>query len=460
MDFQAPTLRWQFPDVARYQELKQLRVIPRTHDAPFSPDPIGRPPMLTDPHLLAGAWEAFYGPRLAAAASGQREAPFPARFPGHTLPAPGNGTMYVGSLSIARFCYTLGLLGMHRQPTDLNGHAYTPLVQRLSNTDSWHWSVDPVTLQQVVFDDGKPKRSMSAGEKTRYLAWLQSLMVERGEFNPTGKTIAALLSTIRRAWGWSLPISEVDDERAAGWITDAYRRCGQFVDWLALMFEIEAILSEIAASRSFPLQGYGFFDGRWLEVAIAPIASIRSTELAVFDRVHAELFTLSERGFAPIVINELYCDTDGTHRLTAVWVWNILREACLLEGDPLDQNGLNRASRIIANSAVVDPIAFHEALQYLGQMLESLDGRCDVRRLLPIIRSSRSVTHLPVIFLPEYSWPTVVKGPFDDGTGSIRVDPATYLFLRQHARGVLPPRGPYHRTDRALLPVFPILQPT
>jgi len=117
-------------------------------------------------------------------------------------------------------------------------------------------------------------------------------------------------------------------------------------------------------------------------------------------------------------------------------------------------------SRFVAEHAkAMGSLVVREALLSLSRILVDTEMNAVLHdSVLPHVSQYYPVTHLPVLLLPEYLCGAVIKGPYDEGLGSFRVDPTVYETLAQDRSYTLPARGPYHLTDRALLPWFTILE--
>lgn len=235
---------------------------------------------------------------------------------------------------------------------------------------------------------------------------------------------------------------------------------GTQCDWLAFSFELEAVLGCLEHSWSLNITSYGEYKGCWVEVGRLPISQIQCTELVVVKRILAELVNIRTKGFAPIIVNEFGSDTDGTHRIVATWTWNLLRSIgdreCII-GDPQFHEAVKQF--ILRHENDMGPVVVRESLRALAEILTDPDMRVILAsEVLPYVGRYYPVTHLPVLLLPEYSCGAVIKGPYDEGVASYRVDPSIYEYLSRDHSCVLPARGPYHLTDRALLPWFGILE--
>lgn len=449
-------------DVGRYEALKRIHVLPGTEEAgelldgPMScPVPLGLPTGFV-PHE---AWTAFYARRLASAAFGGVEEPFPSAFPGSHLPHP-DGEIYVGSLAIARFRHLLTMPHGYPSMGPLADRARLPCftVVPLPKRPDWAWGVEQPVLREVHMHTRAD--CLFDYEVESFLTWFAGQVQALLQEDPI--SFERIFHLIRLAWAGEDPHGFTPETLELAEVATAFYRTHSLKkNWLAYFFELESLLSRIQFTRSLGIEptGAGFYEERWLETGWLALPRLHCTELVVLERLVAEIETLHDRGFAPIVVDEHGNDTDGTHRLVAAWLNNILK-ATMQPGD--DPFGLGFSVRLCTHVELhkdaMGPVVTHEALYALQQMLARPDLKARLERLAPAIRRADPVQRLPVVLLPEYSWVTVIKGAYDDGLGSYRVP---YQVYRQLATGgrdlVLPARGPYHRTDCSLLPTIRVL---
>ncbi len=436
--------RWGQPDIQAYEAAKGVNMI----HAPFDPLPAMNGLLPGQfPGVEIQIWQQFWGPRIQAAMAGETDVRFPTLFPGCVLPGPGPGQteVFAGALQLMRFAQVVTLRGGF---PDLQWRAAVePQQKDIPTLPSWQW-------QQVV----EPRlavlhfaRSDAQKDQMQIETMLDLLHTVIANFIKENK-IPDSMELIHRLWSAHTPLPEWRDDQlaTAAEILGATLSAGHNV--LAVAFELEALLTRSAVAWFTPV-GWGMFGGSWLEVGFLPISQIRATELVVPHRLLDELVSIYARGFAPIVINEWGCDTDGTHRLAAAWLWNLLTT---VPGAEIHQDSavLQRAVEAFAQAHREDmgELLLREVLRCLQLFLtdETYFARLKAK-VIPELRRGK-VRELPVMLLPEYSWGTVIKGSYDDGDGAFRVCPSVYWTLRQNSALTLPARGPYHRTDRAVAP--------
>ena len=448
---------WQHPDLADYQSQKAVAIIKQSEAAlPATLTGPPQPPMLGNNHL-PHLWASYYGPRLAVAKGGWQQT-FPAFFPGHTIPGSGAGqnTREIGCLAIQRWENLLKLQGGF--PTIGPGiKIVRPKhnLKQLEQISDWPW----LHVSQPQLHVLRPARcgySTTPTEINQLKSWLGnrlSALILQGKVRET-------LSLIRRTWSsgtldplWA-PETILAARQLINWvISDAG-------DFLATIFEIESVLAHVQYSWPLNISGYGIYQDCWLEVGRLPITDIKCAELAVTKRVLHELVNIRTKGFAAIVVNELGCDTDGTHRIISSWLWNLL--TYLRETSPsLDLAAIQNSvgSFVAEHRPDMGEIVVREALRILAEILANPDLRRALEhQVWPHVGDFYPVTHLPVLLLPEYSCGAVIKGPYDEGVADYRVCPTIYSLLARDTTLVLPARGPYHLTDRAPLPWFQVLE--
>ncbi len=421
-------------DADLYRRLKG--VVPIVQRVPEFVDDPGAAPDGASPD----AWP-FWHARLAAAANGGACG---SRFPGSVLPGPGAGSAVeaVGALALDRFRSAV----RHPHGLIVSGEA-SVATRELQPEERWPWTgIEQPSLVEVVFDTSpEPPRDEAA------------LAAEIARVRPDADGIRLA----HRLWCPGRDAPEVPDSLLA---TLVERFPAARDNPVPFAWELEEFLGHRSEGRAWNGHGHGFWNGFWLEVGLAPIDRIFPTELAVGARLAAELVTLPERGFAPLVVNEYGCDTDGTHRLLAAWLFNLCRS--------LDPAVLADRSRRLPHlrGRVVEwvggrlepflvprPLLVREGLRFLADALIEPALWSAFLTAVRKARAAPAIRQLPTTFLREGTWETVVKREYDVTGRSVRVDPRVYAALAANPNLVLPARGPYHRTDRALLPWFDVL---
>ncbi|MBI2443908.1 MAG: hypothetical protein HYV42_01535 [Candidatus Magasanikbacteria bacterium] len=456
----ASSAKWQHPNVLSYEQQKDITIIRQIAEELLSYEITSavpnQPRRILGNHLTEELWGCYYAPRLSAAKQGDSRL-FPAFFPGHTVPGPGANvnTRIVGTLAYARFEKLLKLGGGFPnigpfEKDDVIEHATVDADQ----IGEWPWRyVEQPKLR--IIHPARFNGEVAKGDMVRLKRWIEEYIRQCLE---AGRMREAL-TLIRRSWS--------PHTKEPTWAPETIEAGKILFQWamasdslLACAFEIESILSHIQYSWPMNISGYGEYNGSWVEVGRLPITAIRCTELAVTKRVLHELANVRTKGFAPIIVNEYGCDTDGTHRLVGSWTWNLLGVLVGVGVDLMSEEVQHRVGAFIKEHRTeMGEIVVHEVLRSLAEILHDQQTEQELKRsVLPYVVGYYPITHLPVLLLPEYSCGAVIKGPYDDGVASYRVDPTVYEEMARDSSLTLPARGPYHLTDRALLPWFQILE--
>ncbi len=452
------------PNVAAYEAQKHLvHIDMRSTELHGHPSLPPLPAGLHGNGTLHERWNSFYALRLLAAAQGDRLA-YTSLFPGHTVPGPnGTGTVYRGALAVERFEKMLELHCMNFWGDPRPEHRRHPLEPSL-----WFWQNIPQP-ELTLLEPFRSETALTVKQRNSVMEALRAAIAAGVNGNGV-PSIRKMFAKIRRAWNpfGEAHVWQCETLEAARELLERFRSLGS-VDWMSLAFELEACLFHIEASARLDIQAYGTYRGTWLEVGRLSLAHIKATELVQTGRVLTELVSIRTRGFAPVIVNEFGCDTDGSHRLTATWLWNLLHawtEWCKNDGDGMppdrtwnldidyhhDRRFVECVSRFLeSHQHAMGPLMVREALRCLQEMVMDVGMRqvlCEevVRKI-----DTKPIEHLPVLLLPEHFAGTVLKGPYDAGEGIYRVDPTVYEVLAREPSYTLPARGRYHLTDRAIL---------
>jgi hypothetical protein len=226
---------------------------------------------------------------------------------------------------------------------------------------------------------------------------------------------------------------------------------------LPFLFELEAFASYMTYSDNLNIIAQGLFADNWLEIGLLPLNVLRATEFCLSERLLDEIINLTQQRFAPIVANEFYSVSDGNHRLTASWLWNLLKYTsnCIWA---LDNQEFQEKVADFCNEQIIGPITQCEILHHLSVFLANPKYRSIlINQVKTILPKYGYINSVPIVFLPEYLSTTVVKDLYDSGKSIRRVPLSIYQTLAEIKEAVLPPRASYHFTDAALLPWFSVL---
>jgi hypothetical protein len=412
----------------------------------------------------------------------------PSYFPGSIIPGPGGAScneVTRGNLLFAQFQYLLAFDGETRdrvaQLADTNRSSAAPsrpFCREESSNEAWLWKYIEEPKLYSLHQAPLPQSDTTL-TPAQALAILKKqaagLLQTAAAKNFDEQSVLNILALVAQAWfSPSSGLSPVTwGEGAVNKSRTALVRYHKTIteqNILPFIFELEAMASHISLGeeredrKSF---ARGVFAGNFIEVAMAPVTSIKPTEFCVRERLFDEVINLSSRGFAPVVINEYGLVADGNHRLTAAYVWNILKYCQDLEWC-LDNEQFQRRAAAFADAvqngllktnSQVSPISMHQALSHLSYFLCRPDWRARLNSYTrPLLKRHDFMSDLPVVVLPEYLSGAVVKSLYDDGERIERACPSMYEAMSLNNHLVLPPRASYHFTDAALLPWFTVLK--
>lgn len=219
------------------------------------------------------------------------------------------------------------------------------------------------------------------------------------------------------------------------------------------LYELDAFAAFASCLALVTPVAAGVYGQTWLEVASAPVGACRASEFCLPERVLEELANLPARRFAPVVLNEHMCVTDGNHRLTAVWIWNMLH-ATLDCRWQLDNQTWQQALAAFAVQANWQPALGAEALTHLGQFAGASDKLARLDALRPALQALGPIATLPVTMLPEYLAGAVDKALYEKDGALVHISPQLYATIASRQDCLLPARLPYHFTDTVELPWF------
>ncbi len=326
--------------------------------------------------------------------------------------------------------------------------------------DAWPWRfVERPILSFVELHksgDEKPARKADSHPSLDMLDWKSGHLLAEGS-----SPAAGVLASIHRAWTKTTIPAYADEALAVADAVIEHEKGRALNQWLPLLFELEGFASHLTYTKDLRIFSSGFFANNWLEVGLLELSQFRATELCVRERLLDEIVNLTTRGFAPVVINEFRCVADGNHRLTAAWLWNLLKQCHDLKWDVGDDDFQRAVADFAGRHARgMGAVVLHEVLDHLGAFLTTRGLRSRLMgEIRPALSRFRVLGELPVVLLPEYLSGAVLKDPYDRGEATIRIEPSVYEFIQQVPDAVLPARASYHFTDCVLLPWFSVLSP-
>lgn len=394
--------------------------------------------------------------RIAATTRGLRRGEskdVPSIFPGAVVPSPaGRGTsidwINRGILYKDQYDYYCRLGWFQNHKVNLTTKSIAPNL-------SWNWN--HITRPMLDLVEATSERSSSATSPIG--APPRAILHRLQTCNFAKQAVQDALIDIHEFWGAEpryVQYSESAIAAAGEWLQEYCPGNGTINNLLHTLFEIEAastFLTHEPTETTVMLRG--MFESNWMLVHQRPLTSLIQTELCQTQRIFNELLRLGEQRFAPIVINEYTTISDGNHRLTCAWIWNLL-QCCKDIAWSLDSEQFQtRIEQATVQLRLHEhPVTLHEALQHLSNLLVAPQPANEFEsKLRPLLHQRKTIELVPVVFVPEYLCCAAEKPGFEAGQ-LVRAEPRLYRAIRENRQLTLPPRAHYHYTDSILLPWF------
>jgi hypothetical protein len=437
------------PCVSVYEKQKGFQIIRGSENSRGVPTRL--PPFAIRQGMHESGLQELFVQRISHALSGDTNGASPF-FPGNYVVGTGNKNCRQeivdrGILYFNQFKYLLNKTG--RSGASLSATTY---LQPVANSDTWLWkNIERPNLQFIQLESGETEHRQFVPQQL----WQECLSLLQ-----TRRTLD-LLKLIRHTWAPTSQNADYSPKAVAqceAWLAklSPSADCNSL---LSALFEIEAYASIASTVQDLELIGSGLFADNWIEVGFLSLERFRPTELCETQRLLEELVNLTNRGFAPIVVNEKLCVADGNHRLTAAWIWNLLCATSTLDWN-INSHAFQQAVADFVHGAEIHPVTIHECLSHLSSWLcHPTSKRILTDQVRPRVSTSFKLNKLPATVLPEHLSGAVVKGPYDQGLSVQRAEPLLYDIMALTPNTVLPPRVSYHFTDRALLPWFQLIPP-
>lgn len=458
---------FQDPDLSSYSKQKSLPLVSDSNDdlsclASYTwlDTPVGASDV---PRYLSRIWDNFFSRRVAAALGCEAgHARVLSLFPGNTVLSLNgeNKFRYRGSLAFEQFLH----LFEYSNGSPLDGFQSIGSRKRMvDETPFWPWrEIEQPKLQFVTADyelDFDPVKKDITADKQRYLSDLYERAYQA--INCEERVEHTCLKLVHSVWSDTPPpvYSKFAINVVSRLIEQARPRLNKG-NLLPFLFELEMFASyETYVSRISPVAS-GWYSNTWLDVGLMPLTQIRATELCVRERLVQELFNLPTRGFAPVVVNEFDSVADGNHRVTASWIWNILKNSMHTEWSLDNLQFLSQVKTYVdAHREALGQVSLYESLKQLASFLNDDETNNRLNHVLkPTMKRTRAIRKLPVVMLPEYSMGTVEKESYDQSGILMRVPPSLYSELALSNDMVLPPRASYHFTDAVPMPWFEVVK--
>ncbi len=453
------------PSIGAYQEQKQIKVVT---SAPLN---FGQASIEAQVETST----VFFDIRLKAALN-QNTDELPSYFPGKTIPGQGGAGCHEvmrGNLLFDQFCYMLSF-DKKACARLLDASAKYSLYSLVIKSDeAWSWSNIAKPTLSFLYQAQENQKDIAQENlqelalKALELAVSKSLALydSYGEL----EDLEIALFEIKNAWYQCQLDQPHYHSKALTAVAQLYQSHKAELtgnNLLPFMFELESIASQMSQAESLNLHSFaaGVFADNYVQVSLMPLGAIKATEFCVRERLFDEIINLAGRGFAPVVINEWGLVADGNHRVTAAWIWNILKHTADLTWALDDKQFQFTVSQYIRDcqtkpgNLALSPVSLHEALSHLAAYLKSPEYRSRLLTYVkPLLKNYDYIVELPVVLLSEYLSQAVVKGLYDEGIEIVRACPSLYEEMASDQLLVLPPRASYHFTDAALLPWFKVL---
>jgi hypothetical protein len=334
-----------------------------------------------------------------------------------------------------------------------NWHARNFCASPIKRDSFWPWRfVQKPLLQEISETDvSSPSSSYLSAEHLAYH------LLQARHHNSLPSLLTSL-NIVRSAWdAESLTINQVRCyEHSLLTLLQPLTSIVSPSTALAVAFELDAFASFKDVQNYDHIFGH-WFDDNFVIVVSRKLSDLRLTELCQNDRLFDELLNLTQAKFAPVVVNEYDTIADGNHRITSVWIWNVLKYCQMHKWDLEDIDFQKAIAEFIGKSPISRPQT-HEVLHHLGAFLADEAKRAQVETSLrQALTAHPPVTYVPVLPLPEYLSGAVQKFEYDTGRGIRRCHHKTYQYLQEHPDTILKPRASYHFTDAVLMPWFSVL---
>ena len=456
------------PDVDKYEKAKQITLVRRNHDksARKSFTDIDQKELLQAksvlPPYITRVWNELFSRRITCALNSQAtDFNLLSVFPGDTWNnfAPLENLNCTAPLAFHSYRaidkYLNPGLGM------MNGFTGEPnyRLEKRAVDESSQWCFDNIKAPEIKFLEAVYEKIPNRSVRELHLSELTKSCYKL--INNDMKNIDRLFKLVRAAWSDAAcqKYSKLSLQLSSKIIRSCFRDLNK-ENLLPLVFEVESFASYITYLEKINPVASGVFAENWLDVGYLPLVSIKPTELCVTERLYNELFNIHEIGFAPIVVNEFDSVADGNHRLTSAWLWNILKYCSNV---PWNVESSLFKSRIkqyaLLNEPAMGDLMLYESLKQLGKILSDKEKASNLENnLKPVIKRYKSISNMPVVFLPEYSTNAVIKSDYDMNGELRRVPPLLYEVLANSQDLVLPPRASYHFTDSVPMPWFKVLE--
>lgn len=457
------------PDAEAYTHQKGVNFIK------VIPDELPEIELLTPLNdLHSESWKKLHAPLINLSVNGnsQPENCYPKTFPGPIIPGPRHTEQYVGSTSWELFNY---ILTIPQRVIDIDKIDYNPVrgyfykgdkptieLSDIRPPEDWLWDIKVPDIKQFQLASSRVQESSESLSNKREQI-INKLNIETDIFwakfsiyqnlNQRSETLKMLelVQIVQSPFVKNFISDGAVD--TANFILDHYKKIGVDKNILPLLFQIESSVMYAQTMSEREIIAKGFYGHSWIEVAKTNVEDLRSTELVDEKRAIAEILNLTNRGWAPVIVDEKINNTDGSHRGIAVRVWNLLKVAGSLDfSDPKFQT---HVKSFINSRTDMKGLTLRETLRVTQELLTNPQFTEQKEAIYNALPNHPYIKYIPTIFLREQEACCVVKVPFDQEGEVIGVDPfVTFTLTNDRSDLALGSRGPYHRTDKSPAPWF------
>jgi hypothetical protein len=433
------------PDIGHYEDAKGVVQIDQRNN--ILPDlPEGLHNSRLAPHLRFIELASTHGHSI------HRGLHYVTFFPGSVLPGPSDTEQYIGALAYDRWKHVLPMAGRGFDLDTLlkvdEPSKISPEVRLDDMPLPSYWIADiPVPSMQLISFRGMLHIpgvvDVAAFER-------EAIDLVHSTFERDPKIALGLLHNLQSPHTSPPPFFERYTDLALS-LFEQYALSSQ-ENPLPLGMQIEQTVHYLVRTENHERLCSLNYRGVYVEAFSYPLEQIHASELADPKRATQELGTLMCRGaFAPILIDEYGMNTDGTHRQVAFMVYNTLH--ALKDKDISAETLIPLQSELPFLKRKLEFRSVVETLGYLQQEAPEI-----LSSLRNFVNEHDPFIEVPVMVGLEPQACAVVKAKYHEGTTIGLPTPFLYRQMRL-ARGGLAigSRGPYHRSDRSIVPWFQVI---
>lgn len=411
--------------------------------------------------LEKSRWKHLFGPRLYAAVNGSA-----IRNKNLILPESFSGTtptgLNAGTTQYDRFKRIIELQSKV-EPTEWKWK--TGAVSRTSADCEWPWLHIEKPFISALNPDLMYSWHNNSSASQRLLADRLLEFAKRTNFSP--EIINSVLELVHCEWAKTL--NSFYDHSSLLFCSEILKqqlteRSLTAEETLELLFEMEYFAFYSSLANRYKNLYAGEFEGYWLEIVDLPLSRLKPTELCQTGRLFDELVNLYQGRTAPVIVNEYESIADGNHRLTASWLWNLLRASAKEDWSIRSDHFQTALARFFEeHKEIISPVTVHEVARHLAAILEDSSKfkflENQIKPWMLSSKPSKRIDSIPAVVLTTYNSLAAIAEPYDLNQEIIRFEPGIYEALVNLHCKVLPARACYHFADRVPLPWFALVGP-